>query len=274
MEYEFDLDNAIASLDAVPDDLKHFYASGDGGYRVTANMAGAAKRINGLTGNLKTERTSKTNANREAGASRLTSKGFTDLVAGISDLPEDKRNPEGLKAYLDDLATKATAGGRKGEEAARALEAVKQEMNRSHTTALAAKDGELQGMQGSLFKYMVGDVANTALAEHKGNPLFLRPHIDKNTKVVKNDKGDYDVRVLDDKGEIRYNGEGNPMTVPEYVAVLKKDDRFAAAFEGRVASGGGNQSSKKTNEKQGNAAGGEKSANDKIRDGLKARRAG
>lgn len=270
MEYEFDTENAIASLDNVPDDLKHFYSQGEGGYRVSANMVGAAKRINGLTTNLKTSRSKITTANGEAASSRLSAKGFTELVAAL-ELPEDKRNPEGLKAHIDELTTKAAAGGRKGEEAARQLEAVKAEMTKSHNTAIEAVRGELKGMEGSLFKYMVGDVANTALAEHKGNPLFLRPHIDRLTKVVKDDKGDYSVRVLDDKGEIRYNGEGNPMTVPELVATLKKDDRFAAAFEGRVASGGGNTAGKKDLGKQaGNGA--DKTANQRIADGLRARR--
>lgn len=273
MEYEFDLDNAIASLDSVPDDLKHFYSQGDGGYRVAANMTGAAKRINGLTGNLKTERTKKTAANGEAAQFRNESKGFKELVAAIPDLPEDKRNPEGLKEYLADLATKATAGGRKGEEAARQLEAVRQEMAKDKTTALAAKDQELTAMQGSLFRYMVGDVANTALTEHKGNPLFLRPHIDRMTKVVKEDNGEYVVRVLDDKGQIKYNGQGNPMSVPELVETLKKDERFAAAFEGRVQGGGGTPASRKTDHKQvGTTAAGDKTATQKISDGLKARR--
>jgi hypothetical protein len=272
VEYEFDLDNAISSLDNVPDDLKHFYSQGEGGYRVSANMTGAAKRLNGLTTNLKTERSKKTAANNEAAQFRTQSAGFKALLDKL-ELPEDKRNPEGLAAVIDELTTKANAGGRKGEEAARQLEAVKAEMTRSHQTALAAKDQELQGMQGSLFKYMVGDVANTALAEHKGNPLFLRPHIDRMTKVVKEDNGEYVVRVLDDKGQIKYNGEGNPMTVPELVATLKKDDRFAAAFEGRVQGGGGAPAGRKMDPKQAANAGGEKTAHQRIADGLKARRA-
>ena len=114
MEYEFDLDNAIADLNSVPEDLRHFYSQGEGGYKVATNMVGAAKRINGLTTNLKTERTKKSEANGEAAKHRLSAKGFSELVAGLTDLPEEKRNPEGLKAYLEELATKATAGGRKG----------------------------------------------------------------------------------------------------------------------------------------------------------------
>lgn len=273
MEYQFDLDNAISSLDNVPDDLKHFYTQGDGGYRVAPNMTGAAKRINGLTTNLSTERSKKTSANQEAAQFRTQTAGFKALLDKL-ELPEDKRNPEGLAALIEDLNTKATAGGKKGDEAARQLDAVRQEMAKDKATALAAKDTELQGMQGSLFKYMVGDVANSALTEHKGNPLFLRPHIDRMTKVVKEDNGDYVVRVLDDKGQIKYNGEGNPMTVPELVATLKKDDRFAAAFEGRVQGGSGTNPSRKTDPKQANNASGEKTSTQRIADGLKARRAG
>lgn len=273
MEYEFDLDNAISDLNSVPDDLKHFYKQGDGGYRVADNMVGAAKRLNGLTTNLKTERSKKTEAGNDAAKYRNANKGFTDLLASIPDLSEDQRTPEGLKTYLTDLAAKAAKGGKAGEEAQRQLDAVRQQAAKDKNDAVAEIAKERDAMQGSLFKYMVGDVANTALNEHKGNPLFLRPHIDAQTKVVKQDDGSYAVRVLDNQGNIRYNGEGNPMTVPELVAAMKKDERFAAAFEGRVAAGGGTQSSRKTDHKQvGSSGGGEKTATQKIADGIRARK--
>jgi len=274
MEYEFDLDSAIENLDSVPDDLKHFYAKDGTGYKVAPTMVGAAKRINGLSTNLKTERTKVTNKNKEAQEFRQSASSFKAIVEALPDLPEDQRTPEGLKAYLDALAVKATAGGKKGDDAIRQIEAVKAEMARDKAEALKAKDGELAQMQGSLFNYMVGDVANSALSEHKGNSLFLRPHIDRQTKVVKQDDGTYAVRVLDDKGEIRYNGQGDPMTVPQLVEVMKKDDKFAPAFEGRVASGGGNVPSKKTDQRQVNAVDpSNKSSKQKIADGLRARRA-
>lgn len=274
MEYEFDLDNAISSLDNVPDDLKHFYSQGDGGYRVAANMTGAAKRLNGLTTNLRTERSKKTQANGEAAQFRTTLSGFKSIVDAIGDLDADNKTPEGLKNYIDGLVAKAAKGGEKGAEAARQLEAVKQEMARDKAAAVKAVETERDAMQTSLFKYMVGDVANTAISEHKGNPLFLRPHIDAATKVVKQEDGTYQVRVLDKDGNVRYNGEGNPMTVPEFVATLKKDDRFAAAFEGRVQAGGGAPASRKTDPKSAENAGGQKSATQRIADGLKKRRAG
>jgi hypothetical protein len=274
MEYEFDFDNAIENLDSVPDDLKHFYAKEASGYKVSPTMVGAAKRINGLSTNLKTERTKVTNKNKEAQDFRQSASGFKSIVESLTDLPEDQRTPEGLKSYLDSLAVKATAGGKKGEDAIRQIEAVKAEMARDKAEALKAKENELSQMQGSLFNYMVGDVANSALSEHKGNSLFLRPHIDRQTKVVKQDDGSYAVRVLDERGEIRYNGQGDPMTVPQLVEVMKRDDKFAPAFEGRVASGAGNVQSKKTDQRQANAIDpAQKTSKQKIADGLRARRA-
>lgn len=275
MEYEFDLDNAIDNLDSVPEDLKHFYAKDGAGYKVAPAMVGAAKRINGLTGNLKTERSKKTEANNEAAGERKFSKGFKELLGSITDLPEDKRNPEGLKAYLDTLAAAATAGGKKGQEAAQQLEAVKTEMAKAHAIALEGKNKELAEMQGSLNRYMIGEHANAALAELKGNPLFLRPLIDKATRVKREDDGSYIVEVINDKGEPRFNGEGNRMTVQQLVTEMSKDAKFAGAFEGRVQGGGGTNGTKKTDTKQAErvAEGGKRDGKSLIQSGLKKRQA-
>lgn len=275
MEYEFDLDNAIDNLDSVPDDLKHFYAKDGSGYKVAPTMVGAAKRINGLTTNLKTERTTRSTVNQDAAKHRLSAKGFVELVSSIPDLPEDQRNPEGLKAYMDKLAAAATAGGKKGQEAAQQLEAVKTEMAKAHAMQLGEKDKAIDEMRGSLNRYMIGEHANAALAEHKGNPLFLRPLIDKATRVKREDDGSYVVEVINDKGEPRFNGEGNRMTVQQLVTEMSKDAKFAGAFEGRVQGGGGTTPSKKTDPKQAErvAEGGKLSGKDLINRGLAKRKA-
>jgi len=278
MDYEFNLDGAIENLDSVPDDRKHFYAKGNDGYRVDAKFVGAAKRINGLGTNLKADRSKLTEARNEAIKSRTNSKGFDSLVASIADLPEDQRNPDGLKAYLETLVAKAAKGGEKGAEAARQLETVKQEMARAHAIAMGEKDKSMDEMRTSLNRYMIGEQANSALNEHKGNPLFLRPHIDRLTRVQRQEDGSYEVEVLDDKGQIRYNGQGGKMTVPELVETLKKDDRFSAAFEGRVQSGTGTPAGKKVDQRgaervQQEPPGGKTKGVDMIKRGLEARRA-
>lgn len=273
MEYEFDLDTAIESLDSVPEDLKHFYAKEGSGYKVAPAMVGAARRINGLTTNLKTERKTRGDVNSDAAKHRLAAKGFTELVGSLSELPEDQRNPDGLKALIERLSAAATAGGKKGQEAAQQLEAVKSEMAKAHAIALGAKDKDITEMQGALNRYMIGEHANAALAELKGNPLFLRPLIDKATRVKREDDGSYVVEVINDKGEPRFNGEGNRMTVQQLVTEMSKDGRFAGAFEGRVQGGGGTTPPKQTNGKQAErvAEGGKLSGKSLISAGLKKR---
>jgi len=275
MEYEFDLDNAIDNLESVPEDLKHFYAKDGAGYKVAPNMVGAAKRINGLTGNLKTERTKRTEVNSEAAKHRLSAKGFVELVSNIPDLPEDQRTPDGLKAYLDKLAAAATAGGKKGQEAAQQLEAVKAEMSKAHAMAMADKDKVIAEKDTALFRYMIGEQANAALSTLKGNPLFLRPLIDKAARVVRQDDGSYVVEVTDDKGNTRYNGQGDRLTVEQLVTEMAKDAKFAGAFEGRVQGGGGNGPTKKVEGKQAErvAEGPSKGGKSLIAAGLKKRQA-
>lgn len=236
-EFEFDLENPRENLDGVPDDLQKFYVQGDNGYTVGDDYIPTAKRINGLTKNFKAEKSKRTQAGRDAGAAREAKKQFDTLVEGIDDL-EDK-TPAGLSKYLDDLKVKAAAGGKKGEEAQKAIDAIKSEMSKTHATALAEKDEAITKLGGKIESLVAGREITEALAENKAKGKFLQAFVKQHVKTIVNDDGEYQAVVLDEKGETRYNGAGDPMSVREFVVSLKADPDFAAAFEGETKGGAG-----------------------------------
>lgn len=78
--------------------------------------------------------------------------------------------------------------------------------------------------------------ATAAIAEAKGVPALLLPHV--GAKVV-NENGKREVRIFDAAGQTRYGKDGKPMTIAERVAEMKQDAIFGRAFEGTGAGGSG-----------------------------------
>ncbi len=81
--------------------------------------------------------------------------------------------------------------------------------------------------------------ATSALADAKGSPKVLLPHIKANVRVML-EEGNYVARVVDERGNVRIgDAQGNPMTIAQFVAEMKQDPDFARNFEGTGSSGGG-----------------------------------
>lgn len=97
--------------------------------------------------------------------------------------------------------------------------------------------GKLKQVEKTVESYLVDNQAMTALAAHEGNSRLLMPHIKSNVKVVVED-GAYKALVLDADGSTKYNNEGNPMSVAEYVADLRNDDDFAPLFKAKGVKSG------------------------------------
>ena len=104
--------------------------------------------------------------------------------------------------------------------------------------AIEAKDR----MYGSLNKYMKRHAAVAAIANAKGKAKILEPHVMSSLKLVE-ENGDFDIRVVDDDGEDRYDSDGKPMSVEGLVALMRASDDYGFAFEGDGATGSGSRQS-------------------------------
>lgn len=122
---------------------------------------------------------------------------------------------------------------------------LKSQMNAKHQDdlkerdlKLAAKDQEIGTVRTTLERTLVNAEATAAIAAQKGVPDLLLPHVSHHVKVVEKD-GKYSLQVIDNKGDPRVNGKGDPLTISDLVTEMKTSDVFGRAFEGSGASGSG-----------------------------------
>lgn len=91
-------------------------------------------------------------------------------------------------------------------------------------------------------KLVTGE-SSAALANAKAKPgasKALLPLIRQHVKTTIDDEGNFNVTVVDSKGEPRYNGaSGAPLSIEEFVGELKADKDFGAMFESDAPNGGG-----------------------------------
>ena len=238
--WDFEKNKVVDSLEAVPEKFRGLYeeiTEGDeaGKFTIAAHAHGIVADYTGAMASLTNERGKAKKLGEENTKRRLASKAFEELCESLG-LDEEGRTAEGLKAFIDELVGKA----KNGEELKVSIENVRREMAKKHEAELAAKDQEIGARDKSLEKHLISDRATQAIATHKGKHKVLMPHIKAHTKVVKDpETGDYMVRVVGDDGEVRFNGQGAPMSVGDFVEELKNDQDFAGNFESESKGGGG-----------------------------------
>jgi hypothetical protein len=263
MEFELSQNLSVDSLDKVPEHFRPLYVQGqDGKLAIPDSMKPVAGAIDGLNKANKTVR-------RDLDTVR---KNTPDLkpwksVGTILGLDPEELTPDALQAAVEDLHTRANSGDKSAKVN---LDKLKKEMQEANRKALEAKDGELNGMRGSLSKYLIDNAAISAISELKGVPELLLPHVRAAAKVVQ-DGNDYVVRVVDAQGDPRGDGKGGFMTVKDLVAELKASATFGRAFESQAPAGGGKPPAKPgSRAPAGPQQGAERSATQKIADGLRS----
>ena len=105
------------------------------------------------------------------------------------------------------------------------------------------KDDRIGHLTKTLEQSFIHDAARAAITdpEVKGNPDLLLPIV-VGALRMEEVEGKFATRVLGEDGKPRISlqrGNTGPMSVKEYVSLLKKEAKYAPAFEGAGATGGG-----------------------------------
>lgn len=274
LDYDFSKNATVETLDGVPDKYKPVYVEiteGDdaGKFKINDSFNPLLGDYAGAVNTLDTVRGDKKKASDEAAQRRIALKAFNDIMEEFG-IDEESRTADGLKAYIAELVGKA----KNGDELKINLDKVRKEMGDKHAQDLAAKDTELAAKDKALEKHLIGDVATRALAEAKGSVELLLPHIQSHCKVVQTEGGDYEVRVLDSAGDIRFNGAGQPMSVTDFVTEMKTKDAYARAFESEAPGGGGSNPRDTGGKPPVRKTDGDKTPIDRISAGLAKRKTG
>lgn len=220
MEFNFAQNQTVDSLDTVPETFRAAYEEKDGKFSVRTDLAGIVGALDGVNGALKKERGITT-----------TLKQQKDATAALKELGFDSF--DAVKARIDELG--AAVAAKANVDPAK----IKNEIEQTFQTERDGFKTTLAGMEDTLFKYLVRNEALGALNTAKGNADLLMPHIERVSRVVKDDaSGEYVVRILDGEGQYRGDGKGGFMQPKDLVAELRSSKTFGVAFESDASGGG------------------------------------
>lgn len=272
MEFNFEEHNSVAIddfEDTVPGKYRGLYerveVEGAEVYQISGVARSLVNDYIGTSKALDKVRADKKLASDESAGRRKTIQAFEEFAESLGLEVGDDGVVASLQQHVEDLVGKVKGG----DEMRVNLDKIKQEYERKQAEALSAKDKEILERDTALERHLVSDVATREIANAKGKVKVLMPHVKSQCKVVRDENGDYAVRVVDSQGDFRSNGAGGWMDVSDLVAEVKQDPEFGANFESDTQLGGSGKSptDRKTSPMPRQDAG-DKSANQKIAAGL------
>lgn len=131
------------------------------------------------------------------------------------------------------------------------IESVKAQLATKHGSEKKALQDQLAALEAEVNSLLVDAVASKAIADAGGSPALLLPHVKSAAKVVR-ENGKASARIMEN-GTARLSmkqGKDEPMSIEEYVEILKSDNQFAPAFSGTNAKGVGTRQPGKGQQQQ------------------------
>jgi myosin heavy subunit len=221
----FDFPLTVDALDAIPEKYRALYVEEDGEIKLEGDLF---SKIDKLAKTIDKERKRAKDAERDA-------KSWGDVGGSPDEVKAKLEEIEGKHA--EEIAKLQKLIDEKGDSAGK-IEKIKKELEKASHEAISKKDEELRSMEGTLRVHLMESAAKAAIAEEKGRVKPLLPYVLNKLSFVK-DNGKYDVRVLDEDGEVRLTKDGRDMGIRELVQELKADQDFSALFEGSGTTGSG-----------------------------------
>ena len=217
----------LENLDNVPGEYHMFYVKGqDNKFTLKTDLKSITENIDGLRTNLTTAQANVTRANAESQTRRTELEAFTQLGYGAT-AAEVKNKFEQLDKDLKD--------GKKINP-----DTIRQEITTQLKGEIDGAKASVAEMEGELTRVLVDDHVTRSIVENKGNLDLLGPIVRGKVGVVKDPNTGRRIAVgINDKGEALPGVDGGYLTVGKVVESLKKDTKFAAAFEAPPNSGGG-----------------------------------
>lgn len=208
-----DIEKVVDSIEAVPELLRGFYTEKDGKYHLE-------------------DVTSLRNAMQHAKRERDDAKRKAQQIDKWDRLG---KSPDEIEQLLEAQRKAEEDRAKKAGE----FDSLKAQMVEKHQGELKAREDAVAKMRASLESHLVDASATRAIAEAKGIPALLLPHVKARIKVDEKD-GDYVVKVLTADGrDAVKDGGGTPMTIADLIAEFKQSDIFGRAFEGTGRTGSG-----------------------------------
>lgn len=218
----------VESLDSLPEGIREHYTEQDGKFvlGVEAVNGYALEDVSGL----------KSAFSKEMEARKTLEK----VASKWKDLDPDKAR-EAL-AKWDEFST--IDPKKEADKIAQAkVDAIVKQLNEKHAAEIGAAEDVKKRYYAQLESVMRDSAIKDAIAEAKGNPKVLLPHIRAATRMKETENG-FAVEVIGQDGTPRISpasGSTAPMTIKELVAEFRQDPDFGMNFEASGNSGSGAQ---------------------------------
>lgn len=265
MEFDFSQNQVVDSIDSVPQDFRGLYSENDEGKQaLRTDDAGVKSAVSAIT-----------RLNSSLKASRAEGKALKGKAVDMSGFADYGETPETILENFKEQLAEASKVAKKGgdKDAERQIEKIKADLAKGHATAMEGKDARIGALTKKLYNVMFTGEAKSSLADAGViDPDLALPFLQNQVKVAEED-GDFKVNVVDQAGDLRYSGTtGAPMNINELVAEMKGTEKYQTLFKSE-ALGGGDTKPGAPARKPG-APQVDKSPQQKIADGLKARQSG
>jgi len=226
MAFKFILD----SLDGLDAAQHAFYKKGDDGkFRLEVD---GLEDTAGLKSALQKERDNASSLSKQI-------KSWQGLGKTPEEISELLKAQEDLQRQKDDLAIQDALKKGEYQKVLEGETKKREQMAAKHQADLEASNRQAQGYKTALEQHLIDAQATAAIAEAKGVPQLLLPHVKGRVKVLEQD-GKFSVQVLDAAGNpMVADAAGTPATFKHLIESFKADPVFGRAFEGNNASGGG-----------------------------------
>ena len=264
--FDFENNQHVPSLDGVPENLRPLYEPNEGeegGFNIR-NDAVTQAAVPALAGTFKALSVARAEANGLKGKSvdlaKLSAYGTTveEIVAGVS-----KKITE-----LEEAAAKGDPDAKLN------LEKLKADMTAAHATDRESDLKKITSLTGQLHKRLVS--SQFAKASAKGDdPDLIEKVLGDQVRVIEENDESRAV-IVDAAGDIRHNGVGAEMSIGELMQEARKSTAFGRIFSSEAPDGGGTPPGRQVVKpaNRGGNDGKDKSAVNKIQDGLKNLTAG
>jgi hypothetical protein len=227
MPLRFKLD----SLDGVAEEQRSLYRETDSGF--VLDVEGDLISVDDIENHEKTSGL-KSALQKERQRAREEERRRKELEGRLGDL-----NPDDL----DELKTlREKERAREEDEAKRRgeFDRLKQDMAERHKAEVESYKSKVETLLGARKRDTLNAEIGAAFAETGViNPAVMNPYIRERLTVEMDDDGNASVYVRGEDGQPRYNAEGNPLSVREFVESLTESNEFKPFFASRQKSGAG-----------------------------------
>jgi hypothetical protein len=265
MPFDFEANKVVEDINKVPEDFRSFYkeASDGSGHALDESspaVKSAVKVISGLWSTVANQR-------RE-----VEGKIKTGVETALSPLSEYGSDANAILEAITTRIDEAKKGGKGAKDAEAALDKLRKDLTDVHSAEKNKWTEKEKTLVDQIRKLLVDNVIGEALGDRAVSQTVARRVIADFVDIDADEAGDFRTIVKDEHGDTRKRvTDGQFFTVDDLIKELQGKDDYKPLFKSEAPRGSGSPPGGPSRRVEVPVPGANKSAVDKIRDGLRTR---